>query len=64
MRPKHRGKKAGAEPESQPGSDASDAGTGGALALRPQRRKLALVGAGAAAAFALLATLVARRSRD
>jgi hypothetical protein len=62
----HAGKKAraAAQPASQSPSDATDALAGGVLALRTQRRKLALVGAGAAAAFALLATLMARRSRD
>jgi hypothetical protein len=68
MRSKHGGKKAraAAERAGQAAGDAKDAATGGGvLALRPQRRKLALAGAGAAAAaFAVLVTLVARRSRD
>jgi hypothetical protein len=67
MPSKRRGKKAKAAAEH--GSHAADGARGSvagrALALRSRRPKLALAGAGvAAASVALLAALLARRARD
>jgi hypothetical protein len=57
--------RAAAERGSHAASDAKDAVTGKALALRKRRRKLGAAGAAAAvAALGLLARLIARRSRD
>jgi hypothetical protein len=57
--------RAAAERGGHAASDAKDAVTGKALALRTRRRKLGAAGAAVAvAALGLLARLIARRSRD
>ena len=66
MRLKRRGKnvREAAERGAQAASDAKDAVAGRALVLGSNPRKLALAGAGAAAAvLAVLVSLIARRSR-